>query len=352
MKSIYKSVKYKSREELFIPFEGKVRSVLKKGDNFARGTSLFEVEKRKLLASYYLPEDLGVKSERARSFVKRIEGEYISKDDVIAEKTLSGGLLSKRILSGYDGIINLSNIKLGYVNILSELGLENVYSTFEGSVKDVSAGGGIIIETDVCEIPLFYTNIKTQGDFFGDLNVLSDGATIPSTNNLDKSLDGKIVFVGRFLYPQFAKELFKRGCKFILTNSMNYDELKSLDVPIGILTGFGNIYFDNLKKGVFDDFNGWKVFVSGDKKTVQFPVGLNNRISKLFEQNYYTDSIRKGDIVKSLDLETFGLIGEVLDFSEENRVVLLTQEGSTFSVPYDNIELYNEEFSIMKTMIF
>ncbi len=352
MNSIYKSIKYVGSEKLFISFEGKIKSCLKIERSFQKGECLFEVESRKLLASYCVSEDLAVKPEKTLDHVVRIEGEYINKGEVIAERTVSAGMLSKRVLSDYDGIVNLSKAKLGYVNILSELGAKSCVANFNGVVKDIDFSKGVFVETDVCEIPLFFSNSFFEENMFGYLQVLSNAESVPSVKKMQKSFEDKVVFVGRFLYPELAKELFKKGCKFILTSSMNYNDMKDLDVPVGVLTGFGNIFFDVNKFDLFKEFDGLQVSVSKENGLVQFPVGLDSNISKLFEQTYYTNSIKVGDIVRSRDLDSFGLIGEVQSFEEQNIVRVLIQDGVEFTIGVENLELYEEDYSFMRTRIF
>lgn len=337
---------------MFIPFEGKLKSCLKIGRSFQKGECLFEVESRKLLASYCLSEDLEIKPEKTLDHVVRIEGEYINKGDVIAEKTVSAGMLSKRVVSDYDGIVNLSKSKLGYVNILSELGAKSCVVNFSGVVKDIDFSKGIFVETDACEIPLFFTNSFFEENVFGYLQVLSNAESVPSVKKMQKTFEDKVAFVGRFLYPELAKELFKKGCKFILTSSMNYNDMKDLDVPVGVLTGFGNIFFDVNKFDFFKELDGFQVSISKKNNLVQFPVGLDSNISKLFEQTYYTNSIKVGDIVRSRDLESFGLIGEVQSFEEKDVVRVLIQDGTKFTIGVENLELYQEDYSFMRTRIF
>jgi len=329
-----------------------VKSSLKEGDVFVQGATLFEVEKRKRLTSYSLPEDLGTSAKGSRDYVSRIEGEYLSKDDVVAERLVSGGLVSKRILSDYDGIVSLKNIDLGYVDILSELGVERQVASFNGIVKNRDIGRGLGVETDVCNIPLFYSNASSEKEnYWGSFEIIADTESLPASRNMPDSLEGKIVFAGRFLYPELAKELFKRGAKFILVGSMNYDDLKTLDIPVGILTGFGNMFFDSIILDFFRQLNGSQVSILPTLGIVQFPVGLNDRISQLFEQNYYAYNIKKSDIVRSIDLESFGLIGQVLDI-KDGFAEVLTQEGLSVTVDVNNLEVYNEEFSLMRMRVF
>ncbi len=353
MNIIHSSIKYSGGKKILIPFGGKVKSCIKLGETFEKGVELFNVEGRKLRGSYYLVDELGIKPEKTLDFVTRIEGEYITKNDVIAEKTVSGGFMSKIVHSEHEGIINLSRSHLGYINILSELGTKSFVSTFNGVVRDIDFSKGVFVETDVCELPLFFLNDKIEENVFGELEVLTDAESIPSARKMQESFEGKIVFAGRFLYPELATELFKRGCEFVLVGSMNYDDLENLDVPVGLLTGFGNIQFDLIGLDFIKELNGSQVLISKETGFIQFPVGLNDKISKLIEQKYYTVSVQKGDIVKSRDLESFGLIGEVVSLeNDENFAKVLMQGGVEFTIPVENLELYSEDYSIMRTRIF
>ena len=353
MNIIHKSIKYISGGEVLIPFGGKIKSCVKSGQSFEKGDTLFQVEGRKLEGSYSLVEDLGVKPEKSLDFVTRIEGEYITKGDIIAEKIVSGGFMSKRVISEHEGIVGLSKIDIGYVNILSELTNKSCVSTFNGVVKDIDFSRGLIVENDVFEIPFFFLNTNLEENIFGHLQVLSDAETIPSARKMQDSFEGKVVFAGRFLHPELATELFKRGCEFILVSSMNYDDLKGLNLPVGVLTGFGNIYFDSTRLDFLKELNGMQVVIPKDTDVMQFPVGLNNKISRLIEQKHYTASLQKGDIVKSRDLESFGLVGEIVSLDDDNNFAkVLIQDGSEFTIRVENLELYVEDFSIMRTRVF
>ena len=222
-----------------------------------------------------------------------------------------------------------------------------------GQVKDVQVGKGLVVETDICELPLFYSNSDSEDNIFGTFKLFNDPNSILSAKNIKESLDGTVVFAGRFLYPELAMELYKKGCKFILVSSMNYDDLKDLEVPIGVLTGFGNIYFDTTNMQLFRELNNTQVIISPDSRVMQFPVGLNDGISKLFEQNFYTAFLQKGDIVRSVDLDSFGLVGEVMSLDVgTNSVTILTQEGNTFLAPLTNLQAYQEDISLMRLRIF
>ena len=351
MNIIHKSIKYVSQTDILIPFGGKIKSCIKSGNYFEKGDKLFEVEGRKLLNSYSLTEDLGIKAQKALDFVTRIEGEYVAKGDVLAERVVSGGFVSKKLIADQDGIVDLSKIQIGHINILSEVVTKSCVTTFKGAVRDIDYAKGVFVQTDICEMPLFFLNGVLNEGLFGNLKILTDSESIPSSKKLDASYEGDIVFAGRFLCPEIATELFKRGCEFILTGSMNYDDLKNLNLPIGILTGFGNVQFDLTRLDFIREIEGYQVLIPGNNRGVlQFPVGLNNKISRLIEQKYYTDCLQKGDIVRSRDIESLGLIGEVISFDEKgNFAKVLIQNEGEFTIRVENLELYTEEFSIVRT---
>jgi hypothetical protein len=359
MNLIHKSIKYVSRKQVQIPFEGTMKSVLKKGDKFTKGTELFSVEKSSLLESYFLPNELGIKVGELQKYIRRIEGEYVSKGDVIAERLVSGGLKSKRVISESEGIVDFSKLNLGYLNIVSETAAQKFESSFKGEIKEVNFGKGITIETDVCQMPFMYANTEIATKYFngfqstfGEFLVLNDGMSVGSTKHLPDSLENKIVFAGRFLYPELAVELFRRGCKFVLVGSMDFNDLNNLELPVGVMTGFGNMYVDSTVLFAFKQLEGFQVSVSTELGLVQFLVGLNDKISQLFQQEYYVESIKKGNIVRSKEVESYGLVGEVISIEDDGNYALVAmQEGSQVLIDMENLELYNEEFSLMRTRI-
>ncbi len=354
MNLISKSVKYISGEEVLIPFEGRASCHIKEGNSFKMGEELFNIEKRKIVETYSLSKELEIKEEKSKDYVCRIEGEYITKGEVIAEKLVSGGLFSKRVFSKSEGIVDFSRIDTGYVDILAETEVEVFKPKFSGNVVDINLGRGMTVLSDVCIIPLFAVSSFNKKKYltsaevvFGEFEVLGDAESIPSTKNLKDSYEDKIVFAGRFLYPEIISELFSRGAKFVLVGSMYYMHFTDLKLPAGLLTGYGNICFDEILFDVFQKLEGNQVCIDFNSNSMKILVGLNNKFSELIKQNYFK-KLEVGDIVKSLEIESFGMVGKVISFENgKEQAKVAMQNGSTLLISVDNLEICQEDFSIL-----
>ena len=359
MNLISKSVRYVSSEKVLIPFEGRVDCNVKEGNYFDRGDELFSTEKRKIIDSYYLPQELEIKEEKAKDYVCRIEGEYITKGEVIAEKLMSGGLLSKRLSSKSEGIIDFSRLDEGYVDILAETKSQKFKSKFSGYVVDINLGKGITVCSDVCDIPLFSINSKNKGRYltstdliYGELEVLGDAESIPSVKNLKKSYENKVVFAGRFLYPDMVLELFTRGASFVVLGSMDYNSFVDLKVPAGLLIGYGNVYFDKVLFGILRELNKSHVCIDFDSNSMKILVGLNSKLSELIKPNYFKQ-LEVSDIVRSLEVESFGMIGKVTSLKHDGQYAeVAMQDESVFEIETKNLLVYQEDFSILGFSIY
>lgn len=355
----YKGVKYISAKPVLIPFEGKVNCNVKEGEAFSRGDVLFSTEKRKVIASYSLAKELGLKKTNFEDFICRIDGEYIMAGEILAERVISGGLLLKRVVAEKEGIVDFSRLDSGYVDILAELDSEDFVAKFSGKVLEMRVGEGLLVASDVCRVPLMCIKDSAKGKSLNDLSSLCGQLEIlgqqvqgvPSKKNLKKTYDGKIVFAGRFLYPDVVEELFSRGAKFVLVGSMNYQDFVNLDLPMGVLLGFGNIYFDEILYSVFKEFRDFEICIDVSSNSLEFILGLNTEFANLFKSSYY-GKITTGTLVKSFDLESFGMVGEVVSLpNDSNLASVKMQNNSVFSIEKKNLAIYSEDFSTMITGI-
>jgi hypothetical protein len=354
----YKGVKYISAKSILIPFEGKVKCRIKEGETFSKGDVLFSTEKRKIISSYSLIKELDLKTKNFEDFICRIEGEYIMEGEVIAERVVSGGLLLKRVVAEKEGIIDFSRLESGYVDILAELDFEDFVAKFSGKVLDVRIGEGLMIASDVCRIPFasirkseIEKTLNGLGSICGQFEMIGEAQGMPSKRTLQKSYDNKIVFAGRFLYPDVVEELYSRGAKFVLVGSMNYKDFIGLNVPIGVILGFGNIYFDEILSSVFREFQNLEVCIDSSSSSLEFILGLNTQFASLFKSSHYQD-ISVGALVKSFDLDSFGMVGEVISLDGKDGLTSVKmQNNSTPVIDGKNLAIYSEDFSTMLTGI-
>jgi len=122
---------------LNIPLRGEDK-VLEKKDRVGIGDDFLEKTGSSVKKTIYLPTVLHVKSEDSEKYLVCMHGEYIEKGEVIAKKTSSGGLTVIDLTSPVSGILDLSRIKQGYVDILGEERKSIVKSNFEGEIRSSS----------------------------------------------------------------------------------------------------------------------------------------------------------------------------------------------------------------------
>lgn len=350
---IHKSVKLKRGVKFSIPFDGTVKPNVKTGQKFIPGEELFTIENRRIVESHFMPKELGVQINEILDFVCRINGEFVSPGEVIAERIMGGGLTAKRVLTASEGIVDFSRIKLGYLDILSEVNEMQYSANFNGQVFDVDLNRGLKIISDLWEVPLFsinyYDHISYHNCFnqvFGILDVIGDGDGIYTMRDLKDDYTGKIVFAGRFLYPDFARILFDKGCKYIIAGAMNYDDFKDLNLPVAVLNGFGNIHMDKFLLFMLREMNGNSLFVDPGRLVINILPAVEISKKVHMEDVYYNSAIKVNDVVKSYDSDSYGLVGRVVSLEENGMYALVSmQNDSTYLIYPRNLRLYSEEYS-------
>lgn len=350
---IHKSAKLKREVKFSLPFDGIAKPNVKIGQRFVSGEKLFTIENRKITESHFMPKELGVQINEIIDYVCRINGEFVSPGEIIAERIMSGGLSAKRILTASEGIVDFSRMKLGYLDILSEVHEGDYTSNFAGQIFDIDLNRGLKILTDIWEIPLLsvnsYDHISYHNCFnqvFGSFDVLGDGNGVYTSRDLKEDYSGKIVFAGRFLYPDLAHALYDKGCKYIVTGSMNYDDFSDLNLPVAILNGFGNIHMDKFLLFMLKEMSSNSVFI--DSGRLSMNIISASEISKniISSNSYYNSAIKVNDVVKSFDSDSYGLIGRVVSLEENGMYALVSmQNEATYLIYPRNLRLYSEEYS-------
>lgn len=350
---IHKSAKLKREEKFSVPFDGIAKPNVKIGQRFVSGEKLYTIENRKITESHFMPEELGVKINEIIDYVCRINGEFVSPGEVIAERIVSGGLSAKRVLTASEGIVDFSRIKLGYLDILSEVHEGEYSANFNGQIFDIDLNRGLKILADVWEIPIFsinsYDHISYHNCFnqvFGTFDVIGDGSGVYTSRDLKDDYNGKIVFAGRFLYPDLAHILYDKGCKYIITGSMNYDDFSDLNLPVAVLNGFGNIYMDKFLLFMLREMNGNTMYMDPGRSVMNILSTSEINKNIMTNDNYYGSSIQVNDVVKSFDSDSYGLVGRVVSLEENGLYALVSmQNDATYLIYPRNLRLYSEEYS-------
>lgn len=358
MNRVYNVLK-SSSQSISIPFDGEGRLAVQKGDKIKSGDELFTVTGSRIGETYYIPQELNVAVDEVKDYMLRLDGEYVSKGEVIAEKVSGSGLTVKQVVATRDGIVSLKRFHDGFVDILTEKKNHKFESKFKGEVLEASRQFGVKLQVETLSLSCFkskfvkrsYLNSDyildddLQGDsYLGEIEVLKDGSSVYTVRDLGKKdFERKIVFVGRYLYPDLAIEIIERGALALVTYSMDYADFNRISGNIMLIGGFGQLVVDDLHIEFFNSSKGKFAYVSSnypndlmvldgevDKKGL--PV-----LNKRFFANLHIDSL-----VISTRESDFGSVGRVVGFEDDGfYAVVKFSRGRKAVISVDCLRVIN-----------
>lgn len=324
--SKYKMVK---DTKLFIEVEGSPEVYVNSGDEVKKGDKLYSVERKKILESHYLPKALGISVEKSSEYVGRVGGEYVMEGELLAEKLTSGGLVTKRLIAGADGIVSLKRLDKGYIDILSEADRVNVSCPVNGLVDEVVLNSGIYIRTDAVKVELFdvegFENAEHHPEVTGILHSVVKDSQVPAPSNLEQDYEGKIVFVGQHFHRQLITELYKRGCEAIVAYSADVSLIVELSIPVVLLKGYGHIQKDEDYYKLIEKNEGeWVKIDLRDKSIYIFDSAVKPKEVK----DRFVATLKEKASVSSHDIDTFGLSGKCLEGEvEDDKYAIVASDG-------------------------
>lgn len=336
MKLINNVVKRQELMRIKVPFNGKASNIIEKGKLVRPRDLLFIREYKKVLDVYNLGLELGIRHEKASEYVSRIDGEFVTVGEVIAERIVRGGLAVKKVIATHDGVISLEKISNGILEILSEHVKEDVESQMIGRVVDVDHNEGITLEGSGIVFSVPHSNIK---DTIGGVwEVIGDGTSIYSERDLTADYEGKIVFLGRYAYSALVNEAFKRGARAVAVFSIDYSEFASITQPVFVLGGFGNLAYDFRYQKLFSCMDDTFVSASFDTlvwvdKGQYLPKGGKEIVS---------GKVKVNDLVRIIDPARYSQVGRVVDDSNDDGYYTISLlEDERVLLPESVLEVVN-----------
>lgn len=299
-----------------IPLTGGERIYIKNQQKVTSGEPLFSKTDNRIKESYFLVEELGCKSSECLRFITCINGSYIEKGEVLAEKTTKKGLAVKQIVSSVSGIVDLERIEKGFIDILAEEEEVTVKSNFNGTVADILPGDHIHINSPASVLDLSATTLFKE-KIFGSMTFLNkEGGVMSDVPDID--LKNKIVWAGSYLPLTLALKVFKKGARAIVTYCMEYEDFKNLGLPIGVIEGFGKIHCDN-------------IFLKELYKLEEKFVVLNNAEKQLFaakeqqreqrDREFFVKELLGAQVI-SRHSAHYGYIGSIVQINDLNYVTV------------------------------
>ncbi|MHC1716981.1 MAG: hypothetical protein AB9915_03830 [Candidatus Dojkabacteria bacterium] len=318
------SISYKLGDKVLVSNNEKIQ----------KGISLIERRNSNRKHSFYLPEQIGCTVATVLESLSCIDGEFVRKGETLAQKTTAGGLRVKKLVAPSPGIVDLSRIESGYLDLLGEENVTIINSSFVGDVQSVSPMDGLVINSSSMALDLVSVsdmfdskNVSSEKKIVGEFVVLSEGKDL-RLHSTEESYQDKIVFVGKYLHIELLYDLFEKGAAFVLTYSMDYEDFRRQGLPVGIIGGFGEIYSSSKLLSAISSMSGKFVVVDYSESQMFFIMdeGSNNRVNDMFVKNL------NGSIVRSLLLSNYGMVGTVASAEEEEGYISVEWENGSSSM--------------------
>ena len=303
-----------------IPLRGDEKVFAKKGSYIKYGDKLFESINSSVEKSIYIPKAIGCRVEDSYKYVTRIDGEYIDKGDRIAQKVSKSGLSITEAIAPDSGVLDLSRIDKGYIDILGEAGESIFKSDFDGYINEVNPSDGMVITSNAVCIDAV-ASTKEDKRYFGKLEILADGSSIITEKMLKDDYRNQIVWVGPYLYDKLAAELFERGAVALITYAISYSEFRSIGLPIAVLGGFGSVHCDMQFVKRLVSFKDKLTILDG----IQNQIFIISDIQK--ENNGWMVDHLVGQTVISRTPGSYGYIGKIVNIENEYALVDIDKKG-------------------------
>ena len=299
-----------------IPLRGGETVYVKHGQRVSLGEKLLSKTENRIRDSYFLVDELGCRASECYNYITCVDGAYVEKGEVLAEKPSKSGLTVKQIISTDSGIIDLERLSKGFIDLLAEEEKIILESNFSGTVFDVLPGDHITIKSPASALDLVATTLF-EDKLFGEIVFLTKGDEIISVIP-DIELKGKIVWAGPYIHLNLALKLFHKGVGGILTYSMEYEDFKNLGLPIGVIEGFGKIHCDEkMLKHLYGIDKKFAVLDSQEKQLF---------IAKDIQKNHNEAGFFVKELLgaRTISRHTahYGYIGTVVEINDYNYVTV------------------------------
>jgi hypothetical protein len=311
-----------------IPYQSGDRVSVRAGEGIKKGQEILTKSGSHITHSFYLPEEIDVQVGKLKEHTNCIDGELVEKGDILAERVMPGGLSVKKVVSPVQGVVDLSRLKSGYLDILGEEEETIVKSSFEGVVEGIDPVDGVNIVSDAYALDLLSVSDadnrnKKNRRIVGEFSVIGNGTDLVLKAD-EESYRDKVVFTGKYLHPELLYDLFQKGALFVLTYSMDYTDFRRQGLPVGVVGGFGEIHSSKDITKLISSMDGTFVVVDYDENQIFF---VTNDKTYLNREGLFVKTA-VGSTVISRALSNYGMLGKVVGVEEESNYINVEWEST------------------------
>lgn len=323
-----------------IPYRLGDKVLVQEGDSIKSGDILIESNNSQRKHSFFVPDQLGCSLKEVADTLDCIDGEFVNSGGTLAQKITGGGLLVKKIVAPSSGIVDLSRIDSGYIDLLGEENMSEIVSNFSGVVEKNNLVDGLLVNSSALALDLlslsdeFDIKGKTEEKkIVGEFVSLSEGKDL-RLHSTEESYHDKIVFVGKYLHIDLLHDLFRKGAAFVLTYSMNYEDFRRQGLPVGIIGGFGEIHSSSYLLSKISSMSGKLAVIDYSESQIFF---IQDVKEPLVKSNTFLTNLN-GATVRSLLLSNYGMVGEIQSFEDEGYISVEWENGSSSMVDIGGVE--------------
>jgi hypothetical protein len=312
-----------------------------------------EVKVGDLLAEAVIPEEfqifdivnhLKIHPNRLDQHLKRLNGESVSKGDVIAQKP---GLITRIFRASRDG--RIVSLREGRVTLAMGERKLQVAAPIAGTVVELIPGFGAVIGLAGSLIQGVWSNgLNASGSF----TCLEFDFNDPQQRGRLPELKDKIVFSGAIItFERFRLLLTKKPAAIVLPSLVPALVNEALNTTIAVmsLNGFGDQEIDPVSLGLLENMQDQEVLLLSDgigQAAELFLPGKAGKNSALFDEEV---SLGVGSFVRLLGEPYLGSTGRVVELPEQPErfasglmakvAVVERQDGALIRVPITNLLL-------------
>ncbi len=293
-----------------------------KKDDIIGVTRDFEV-----LQTFNLVEMLKVKPQEVKKYLKVFDKEYISEGDILAERSVMGGLGKYEAISEYDGFVDLSEIKKGTIKILGEIKESVIRASANATIDTVIHGECIEVKSNVLSISL--NSSFGKGEYMGEF------IYVPKEGNIEElDIMDKVVLVNDVLDKEKYLKISEFSPKAIICSVVSPEfsasscKIHNLFNIFGVSESFelNKLYVNNLSR-----MSGLSAFVSSKQNVLSFSVDKALNIN----EEEYTE-LKTGMKVFVTSNKLFGLEVTVLTVNDFD-IEVKTEDGKVEYLSFDEV---------------
>lgn len=338
-----------------LPVKGSIYAKL--GDEVKPETIIGEAKVSAGFRVISLAQELGVKGNQAKKYLRRTVGSRVYAGDVLAEGPGVFGLKKKLLNSPIDGVIQSLNEETGQLTMQFAPVTYRLPAGVRGKISQIVPDRAAYVTTAASLLYGVYSSGRMRE---GALRVVAEADQMITAQMIESHLAGYIIAGGSGIGRDALNRAVAVGVKGVVTGGIAAVDLLAVsgslrgkeDVGMSLLitSGLGNRPMDRQLYEFLEGHKEQQAFLLPDEQVLVCPLSMEaqSRVTGTVEVPEDFAWVEAGDTVRVVAGADLGAVGVVKDVvrgrAEGSRLevdccLLQVSEGATIEVPVGNLEL-------------